>query len=403
MMVLLTCLPLTSFAIDTSNPNFRINGFSTLGLTYADNPTFGVRDDVGQEGIFNEWSLKPNSRIGLQLNYQYSPRIKAGLQLIAKDHYEGGPLHDALHWAYVDFKLNSMFELRVGRMGQDLFMLSDYRNVGFAQLWAHAPIEFYGQLTTEYKDGLQLRLVKDAFGGQFFGQLSLTKANASSLRSGNLQSFGFDFGENVDLSLAWENDTWLFRFSHSAGKASADQDLLEPIQAILSEAVAYGWSDIAPWIDEFQIDGNQITYTSFGIKFTQSDWLIQSEFNHIDTGSDIATNSNSAYVLIGKHINQFTPFIVGSKAWNSQAVLPDAPAYLSAYQTGTQAIVDTFHIAQKTLGLGLRWDVAHNVAVKAQFDRTWVKANGAYLLDSYQIPSQADAIDRYTLTVDWVF
>ena len=52
----------------------------------------------------------------------------------------------ALEWAFVALRPTPDWTLRLGRINPDAFLLSDYRNVGFAYPWVRPEIGFYGTI-----------------------------------------------------------------------------------------------------------------------------------------------------------------------------------------------------------------------------------------------------------------
>jgi hypothetical protein len=83
--------------------------------------------------------------------------------------------------------------------------------------------------------------------------------------------------------------------------------------------------------------------------------------------------------------------------------IPQAPIFLTDLQTSVQNLVNLLPIDQKTISIGTRWDITSDIALKTQWDRTWVDPYGSYLFDVKSIQANKETVNRYTLTVDFVF
>jgi hypothetical protein len=59
-----------------------------------------------------------------------------------------------LTWAFAKAKVNDQLSVRVGRMGLPVYMISDYRNVGYANTMLRPPVEMYTQVLLESIDGV---------------------------------------------------------------------------------------------------------------------------------------------------------------------------------------------------------------------------------------------------------
>jgi hypothetical protein len=77
------------------------------------------------------------------------------VQWVARNH-AGAFFEQNLEWAYLRWRPWNDLDLRVGRLGLDVFLLSDYRNVGYAYPWMRPPQEFYAPLFPYHLDGADI-------------------------------------------------------------------------------------------------------------------------------------------------------------------------------------------------------------------------------------------------------
>jgi len=133
-------------ALDFNTEKLRVSGFGTLGMTYAGKNTFGVQKDYIHDPQFGDVSILTDSVFGLQIDYSLTRNLNATIQAVAEDRIRQN-FNTIVDWAYLSYQPTHNTVVRGGRMGVDLFMLSEYRNVGFAYLWTHPVVEFYKQIS----------------------------------------------------------------------------------------------------------------------------------------------------------------------------------------------------------------------------------------------------------------
>ncbi|MDF1588351.1 MAG: hypothetical protein P1P93_04230 [Gammaproteobacteria bacterium] len=400
---------ISSHAFELDSSKFRINGFGSLGLTKADNELIASRNNVNQKGIFDEWSSRLDSNLGLQLNYDPTDKLHFALQLVAEER-SNNSLNRSVHWAYLGYDVTPSLELRLGRTGPNAFLLSDYRKVGYAQLWTHAPLEFYGQFSSDYGDGISLIHKTPLAGGVLRTQ---TWFNQSKLiYNSNGEEIPLELKPTYGITATWENDAWTYNASFVNVRFLDKKEDYKAFQQLLTASLPI-WPQINPLIDEVTLDNTQAHYYGFGVAYNKNDWTIQTELSLTETESSIINRTRSAYVLIGHRFGTLTPYMVAAiaknddvdvPAYNVNPFLPDATnAAALALQQGTQQFADSFHKDQKTLSLGIRWDIEPKVALKAQWERTWVDPHGGTLLMQPEPLDNTETIDRFTLKVDFLY
>tara|TARA_R110002049_G_scaffold276106_2_gene454236 strand:+ start:6828 stop:7982 length:1155 start_codon:yes stop_codon:yes gene_type:complete len=382
--------------------NFIVNGFGTLGLTKNSDKDLGFREMVSQPGVFDEYDLTQNSDLGLQANYYATDKLDFGVQLLAKKRAENS-LNKSIQWAYINYNISPKFAIKVGRVGVGSFMMSDYRHVGFTNLWAHLPTEFYGAHPVSAVDGMSLVFRKPLSEGLFSARLWSGQAR--------YDFYSMDMSEvNLDklygASLSWENDIWSLRLTYSQAKADIQNNTIEPLEQALQNASLAGWPGAANYAD-LTIDDKTVRYYAAGLNYDTADWLIQSELGVIRTESLLTPGTFSGYLSVGRKLGAVTPFIIGAwtKATDDRLIMPAPPvgAYIPLQQV-SQYVFNQFHIAQHTFSVGARWDVQPKVAIKAQWDKTWVDEYGSLLLRKQDgAVAEKRQLDIFSISVDFLF
>jgi hypothetical protein len=130
-----------------------VSGYLTFATTYASND-----DDVS---YYNELANTDNlnfdtrmNHVGLQIYSALTDKVAVTLALTA----EGGQSdYDVKpEWAYGTYQFNPDWGLRMGRYKGPFYMVSDYRDVGYAYPWVRPPEEVYSTNPIKSINGLDL-------------------------------------------------------------------------------------------------------------------------------------------------------------------------------------------------------------------------------------------------------
>lgn len=158
---------LPSLAQDTgSTSDFKITGFlsvvggKVLGGNLDANYTGPTQingnncpcytADWNNAGIYtNKFSLKPESRVGIQATYKPNGNTTFVGQLASR----GSDSAPNVQWAYGGYKLDKTWEIQVGRKRIPLYYYSDFQDIGVAYPWVTPPPELYGWEATNYNGG----------------------------------------------------------------------------------------------------------------------------------------------------------------------------------------------------------------------------------------------------------
>jgi len=124
---------------DTGAPlweRITLSGFGTLGLVTAAADDVGFRRDMNQDiAVFDQdIRIETDSLLGIQTDIRLTPDLDAGVQFVLR-HQADMDIENSLHLAFLRYRFTPQVTVRAGRMGIDVYMLSDYRNVGFAYPW----------------------------------------------------------------------------------------------------------------------------------------------------------------------------------------------------------------------------------------------------------------------------
>ncbi len=390
----------------TSAFDIHLSGFGTLGATHSDSEQLGFRRDLSREGTSkNEWDFETDSLLGLQLDINLTESLSSAIQLVAKER-SNNSLGESIEWAYIRFQASPGTAFRAGRMGFDVFMLSEYRNLGFAYLWVRPPVEFYGALAFDHFDGVDAVYSTSLGTGTIRAKL-LAGVTENHFASGPLDSV-IEVGINPVLggNISWEDDHWRTQFGVASLKIDSSFKANKQLISALQQ-VAFLWPEANSIARDIQTSGRHLRYISGGIAYEDDTWVLQSEAGYIKTDIGQFASLASGYISTGYKIGPTTLFALGAIAKNTsnQKQVNSAPPIpdLQLLQAQIQASYDLNHIKQHSLSLGVRWDIRHDMALKAQWDHTWVGEYGGGLFYLKAPTPSRSEVNTFTLNLDFLF
>lgn len=404
---------LNSFAADDPlGQGVRFRGFATLGLTNSGDDNLGLLRELDREAIYSgDWSFKADSLLGVQLDWQASDNLSAAIQLVGKDRVDDS-LENSVEWAFLRYRINPSWTVRAGRMGMDLFMLSEYRNLGFAYLWARPPPEFYTMISFSNFDGVDIAWTRPLGEGMLTAKIQTGMSEFSTELAG--VSLDLKLNPMVAGSLNWETEDWRVRFGASWNEVKSDQGYFPGSSQMAAglEMASVIWPQALYIADQMRMDDPVITYYTLGASYNKAPWQIQSEISYVDSETGVLQPITSAYISAGYRIGNFIPYLMVANSHNEHQDLPDPPVIPGAPQISSQLLMlkdysqslfDAMSSDQTTLTAGLRWDFRYNMALKVQADHTWVSEDnrGSWAIRSLKVDESE--INTFSIILDGIF
>ena len=359
--------------------SFQFSGFATLGLTSEKEGDIGFLRDGSQSRHPNrDLSVFPDSSAGVQLSSSFADQWRATTQVVYRDRPRYR-LDEAIELAFLAYQPVSGLDLRLGRVAVDMFQLSDYRRVDYANLWARPPTEVYAWILPSALDGgdIAYSYSKDSR----FWRIKLQYGNSEPTLEYPDGSVLIEtkFNDFLAGTLTLGIDEWRMRLSYS--QASPESSALD----LLSGLTQAGALVSGPVSDEAKLlaktfsdaEGAQARYTQISVGYDNGDWLIDTEFAKITTAHAIIPTGIAGYVSIGHRFDGITPYAVYARFDSDQDLyVSDVDWSASGYQPfrdSAIAILNGVQIEQSSYTLGMRWDIAPKMALKAQWDRTYIE------------------------------
>jgi hypothetical protein len=399
-------LAVSSAYAQDSSP-VRISGFGTAALTWSDTDKAEFARPNQASGVKKDPRTGVDSNLGLQADYSVNSWLSVtGQGLVRKD---GEDNYGAeLTWAFAKAKISDQLSVRVGRLVLPTFMISEYRNVGYANTFLRPPQEVYSQVPLNSVDGADLTWQ------QAYGDTTVT-AQLALGRSKTSLSSGIDaeLTSLRALTLTAEHGPFTVRVGRTETKLTVDAPQFNTlVNALNTAGNAYKISqlnDMARLVDNHKKKGS---FTSAGLGMDWNNIVAQTEYakRKIDTASG---STDSWYVLGGYRFGKFLPYYSHAKlsvssdfantvptacaAGSPAACNPTVRALrnsLESLRTGTN------NGAQSTDSIGLRWDFASSADLKFQVDRIKPDSKGLFV---HTVSGFKGPVTVAAVAVDFIF
>jgi hypothetical protein len=379
----------------SSPPAVTVSGFGSAALTWTDTDEAQFARPNQASGAGKSPRTGVDSNFGVQANAVVNDWLSVTAQgLVRKDGADD--FGAELAWAFAKAKVSDNLSLRVGRMGLPAFMISDYRNVGYANTMLRPPGEMYTQVPMNSIDGA------DATWQQSFGDTTLTAQVALGTSRTDISAF----------SLVAEHGPLTLRLGRVDGRltvrdATSFNGLLAGLNAT---GAGYGLPTLAPLSEALNVIDKKASFTSAGMALDWHNVVLQGEYAKRSTDSWV-NDTNSWYLMAGYRIGKFLPYVnhattksVGHVANTVPAACP--PGYPAACTPTLQALsagVDMLSapVNQSTDSIGMRWDLYRSLALKMQIDRVRPSGNAGLLLNP--APGFRGPVTVGAVSLDFVF
>ncbi|HXA47358.1 MAG TPA: hypothetical protein VNW52_06995 [Burkholderiaceae bacterium] len=374
-----------------STSSMVISGFGTAAMTSADTDQAQFGRPGQAAGVQSSPRPGPDSNFGLQGTYKWNDQFSFTAQgLVRKSVTDNFGAEMA--WAFFKYKANDEFSFRVGRIGAPIYMISDFRNVGYANPMIRPPEELYGQVVLDNFNGA------DVIYQHSFGDNTLTAQFAvGEARSDSPSGYYVRFQPFTALHVLYETGPFTFRFGRADASFSIyNYSLPVQLDGFLNQ---FGFSSIANQLPYTDVKGS---FTSVGMMMDYKNFIIQTEYAKRNTKTLLEADTTSWYAMFGYRIDKFTPYYMHANVTqDSQNSFPSMPttgllAPLTAAANGAvKALLESSN------AVGVRWDFYKSADLKFQFDRISPRNGPGFFLNPQ--PGFTGPVNVYALGVDFIF
>ena len=390
-------------AEDPPSSRFSFQGYATLGFVHSSEDRADFLGSLllkNGAGHTRDWSLEVDSRVGGQATATISSKLSAVVQLVAEQRADGS-FAPHIEWANLKYQLTPDASVRIGRIVVPSFLVSDFRKVGYANVWIRPPTEVYALVPVTTNDGLDAsyRLQAGGFTHTFqgiFGQSSTKLPDGGTARARN----------------AWGLTASSERGALSARLAYVQTDLFIDSYNTLFDAFRQFGSEGIAIAERFDADGSLFQFYGVGAQYDPGDWFVMAEGGRIRSHAAVGDRT-AWYVSAGHRFGKLTPYLTYATV-DADMALSDPGLTVAAYPPELAGVAGALNAAlngilagtpvQNTVSLGARWDFRKNLDLKLQLDHSRLGAGSAGSLGNVQSGFRSGgSYDLVSIAVDIVF
>lgn len=388
----------------------RFSGFGTVGVVHSSDDEADYRSNIEQStgvGKSNNYDSGVDTIFGAQMDMQLHSKVSATAQLVSRRMSSYDSTRPYFEWANIKYQPTEQTYLRVGRMVNPTFLVSESRFVGYAQpairpvaeVYLLSPISYMNGVDGGYKFNAGPAFVKLRAGMGVLDQ-QINQINGTL-------DFKFDI-KTVDATIEYEGS--VFRFGYQRVNMDVKNDALELYDVAMNQLEANNVANASAIHDRMQRLDVPIDFYNIGYTFDEGTWFVQSEYTIRDMHSDFAQSLEGFYFLAGYHWNSLSPYLTYSQfktrnlakfpALDVSSIDPALGGLVSAVNGGSER-----NIERNTWSLGVRWDVMSRVAVKAQFDHIMKPKNtvAEFVNTSDAFFAEQRDINLFAVALDFTF
>ena len=415
LYILIVTLVLGCFSTRGSADEFAVefSGFASLAGSYSDDPDIGFRSNY-LNAADTGWSIKRDSILGGQANISLAENWDSVVQLVLQDR-ELRSFDNYLELAFLRYRPNRNWAVRIGRINSDLYLLSEYPYVSYAYLWSRPPHEYYAFASTAgHYDGIDLEYNQDISEGFLSVKLASGKTKPD-LGVGN-EEFSVTFENLFTLSAVYVRDEWTIKASTSQADISEFESIpYSYLINALDATPASLWPQAAEFSRGLNSQHHKLTYSALGLSFDNYDWLIQTEIGTAKSTWLLAPPNITGYISAGYRVDDLTYFAGLSAAKNThqppQVNLPELPESLpSEIRMATQQLtavteraIQRAVVNQYSVNLGAKWYFSDKLVFKAQVDHFVIQPTGGGYWDMETGINSKHHINIFSLSGSMVF
>jgi hypothetical protein len=281
-------------AQDLDADRFAFRGFGTLGATTHSTDGVEYRRTTGQArgAESGELDFGTDSLAGLQIDARLNSKFDLVLQGVTRLRADGD-WSPRLSQAFLRYSPDDSLVLRAGRVGYDIYLLAESRQVGYSYLAVRPSPEFYGQITNDDIDGLDVAYTRRvgrglfkarAFGGAGSGELAFADGTTSD-------SIGDVYGATFDyIFRGWTARLALVQFNYEASPE---------IPMLIGALRATGFPSAVSVADDIDKKVYRSEGVQVGMAYDDGPMLAQLMYGIVGSDSIAGPEFDKLYALVG--------------------------------------------------------------------------------------------------------
>lgn len=375
-------------AADAAAPlaGFSVRGFATLGLARFSNSEVGVISAFDQrKPVVDAWSANLDSVLGAQLQWNLGERDHLLVQAVAR---AGGGWRVEPALAFWQHRWDSGLRLRLGRIGSPIFRDSEIHHIGYASTSMRPALPVYAKINAiAHLDGAELTWQTGSGGlSADFSLHAGTTGYWHRLYREGVSDIDVDMGDLYGLVVSLRYDYWSLRLGRTyVGRyrvSSPEVDALD--SAIVAQAAALralGRGEQGEALEAYRKHNwGAPSYTSLALGWAAADWRLEGEWTRTETDSPTVGASDAWQLTLARSFGRLTPYALiarqrsrqpslDERAFAASGMSPQLDVGLAATRGGVVASRQDADMRMRSVGVGARYDVREDMALKLQVER----------------------------------
>lgn len=314
--------------------------------------------DYGHGAMYGpRWSFGPESKVGLQGTYTFTPKVSATVQAVARG-VEGPKV--GLEWAYLTYDVSPSWTLQVGRKRLPIYYYSDFQDVGYAYTWVRPPTDIYGWEIVNY-NGVNATYRADWAGWA-------VKSNLLFGRETTKDNLYHHLYYDTPQDVTWGNiigGDLIFGRDWLTVRATYMQSDVQQFDRGVGER-------ITPEPDSPKSAEKQRIY-GVAANVDIDNWFARTEYSIFDR-SGYSYKSRAYMVGVGARFGKFTPMVTVTRYGETNTFTPD--------------VIQHDH----GLSMTLRYELTGSSALKVQIDRFLDRSLADFVGSSNVISMSLDTV-----------
>ena len=352
-----------ALAATSASAEVQITGFGQIVAgTVTDggrSPTTGLVSFPGT-GYDATWDFKDESLFALQIRGDLNEQWSATAQIVAEGRDDFKP---EFAWAYVGWNGGNGWSAKLGRQRIPFYRYSDFLQVGYAYPWLRPPGSVYNLAFSNYDGG---SLSYTVGSGDWFSTVNVFGGRQQDEVTLSNQPADLELTSLVGVNFETTYADWLtLRAAYVDADVTIDAVAITPLLAALR---GNGFGGVAAAID---FNGDPGAFIGLGAEINHGNWLVVGEYTEVTVDQSYFTDKKQFYVTAGYRFGAWTPtFTYGQREGEGKTaiigLLPNVPP-LAPLRAGVAQVVLSDDLDADYTSFGLRWDLATNVALKADY------------------------------------
>jgi len=382
---------------------FSISGFGTVGFTYSseDQADFTGRyvQPTGA-GASEKWGYGVDSRMGLQVNGQFTTNLSVVVQGVVERQYDN-EFRPGIEWANIKYQFTPDWSVRLGRVVAPTYLYSESSKIGYSNLWVRPPVELYRTVIFTNVDGVETSFRKQFGNVRTTLQAEYGQTDVEIIGTLSNTTISYDTLALFNATIEWDALTVRLGFSRGEYDATASG-----ATALYAAFNAVGLGEVGRALGG---EGSASTTYGIGVAYDRDSWVVTGELSYLDSEDSAAASYVQGYVSAGVRLGSFTPYLVAamtdrrSTPYFDPALAAGNPIRAALIATANGIVASTY-FEQTSVTAGFRWDLQSSMALKLQASQVMPGSESHSTLTNFQ-PGFETGQD-YTLVsaaIDFVF